>query len=272
MPLLIQAVYTIDRAQKNSRQSCLPINSSDIHLLSVSGMAPRTRASQQHSSGSDSDSDVPEAISLSQSKKEIQQLDIQRKNAELAERKSKRVLNREKDRQLKERAEKNKYAALATTDGKGKGRAEAEAEADDLEARMERAMAEANEESGEDDSDDEQAYEEFGGVKIGDEESGSDEDESEGSEDSDQDDSEDEDDSEEELEEAPPPKSTKIKFNPDHLPDELFAAAFAPKPKRKPEAELETEPTNPPAKKRKATGTKDIMVGCVVICIFLMMN
>ncbi|KJA19258.1 hypothetical protein HYPSUDRAFT_204664 [Hypholoma sublateritium FD-334 SS-4] len=223
-------------------------------------MAPRTRASQQHhASGSDSDSDAPEAVSLSQSKKQIQQLDAHRKNAELAERESKRALNREKDRKLKERAEKNREAAAPAMAG-GKGKGKAEEEVDDLEARMERAMAEANEESGEEESDDEQEYEEFGGIKLGDQQSGSGEDDSEDNGDSSsEDDSEDEDDSNEE--DVLPPKSTKIKFNPEHLPEELFAAAFAPQPKRKPEAELEAERTNPPAKKRKASGTKDIVVG-----------
>ena len=120
-------------------------------------MAPHTLSAAIHhqASDSESDSDAPEAVSLFQSKKQIQLLDTKRKNAELAERQSKRVSNREKDKKLKERAEKNKAsAAPETAGGKGKGKSRATG-ADELEARMERAMAEANGESGEDESDEE---------------------------------------------------------------------------------------------------------------------
>ncbi|KAF8186824.1 hypothetical protein BJ912DRAFT_1111729 [Pholiota molesta] len=107
-------------------------------------------------------------------------------------------------------------------------------------------MAEAQEESGEDGSDDGQEFEDFEGINVGTDEddedggeSGSEEDSDGGSEndseadddDEEEDEADEDDDDEEDV--PPPSKSQKTKFNPDHLPDELFAAAFATKPKRK---------------------------------------
>ncbi|KAF8959861.1 hypothetical protein BDZ97DRAFT_1374089 [Flammula alnicola] len=227
-------------------------------------MAPHQSASE---SSHDEDSDAPEAVSLSQSRKQVKKLESERKNAELAARQNKRAQNRERDRKLKERAEKNSVKA------KGKGK---EVEPDGLEARMERAMREAQEESGEDEDEDEMSgrCEDLEGIGMGsdedEEDSGSDGDSEEDSEE----DSEgsglegDDGDEEEEGEEKEPPKSQKTKFNPDHLPDELFAAAFASKPKRTADSELdnENETTKRPAKKRKFSNVpKDVVVGSCAI-------
>lgn len=196
-------------------------------------------------------------------------------------RESKRAQNKERDMKLKERAQKNKVIASKPTKdkaAKGKGKADEE---DELQARMERAMAEAQEESGDDESDDRQEFEDFEGINVGtdeddedDGESGSDEDSEGGNEDDSEVDGDDDDDEEEEEadeddeeeQDVPPPsKSQKTKFNPDHLPDELFAAAFASKPKRKTDVELDTgADPNPPLKKRKPNTPKDIVIGYVI--------
>ena len=248
-------------------------------------MAPHHRPSD---SSEDEGSDAPEAVSLSQSKKHIQKLETSRKNAEIAQRQSKREKNRERDRKLKERAEKNKDEAAVKSSAKGKGKVvESQTGDDELQARMERAMQEAQEESSEDEDEDEaessSQFEESEGTSV----NGEDEEDEDSSiedhhaeeEDDDESESESEDESEDDSVHEEPPKSQKTRFNPDHLPDELFTAAFASKPKRKTLAENSEKDNDTtisrPAKKRKSSKIrKDVVIGYAILwnrlCINLM--
>ncbi|KAK0238641.1 hypothetical protein EDD85DRAFT_515902 [Armillaria nabsnona] len=93
---------------------------------------------------SDEDDDAPEAVSLSQSKKLIQQQNSSIRQFENAQKEKKRAKNRERDRKLKEQA-------LGRKKGKGKDEESSGDEGDDdAIARMRRAMKEAGEESDED--------------------------------------------------------------------------------------------------------------------------
>ncbi|KAF8148645.1 hypothetical protein B0H34DRAFT_668340 [Crassisporium funariophilum] len=227
-------------------------------------------APHRDTSDSSEDEGAPEAVSLSQSKKRIQSLETERKNAEIIERQNKRNQNRELDRKLKERAEENKM----------KGKKKAGNEEDGLEARMQRAMQEAQEEMDGLGESDEGEYEEFSGIAGGsggasgdgesDEGSESDEDEEE-DDDSDLDDEDDlsDSDDDEARQEELPQKSKKKVFNPDHLPDELFTAAFASQTaasKRK--ADDQGASTTLKSTKRKRSNVqKDVVIGSRAIRI-----
>jgi len=204
-------------------------------------------ASSSKSESSD-DEGAPEIISLVRSKKDIQKLDVELKKAEIAERQSKRRQNREMDRKLKERADMNRG-------GRKKGD-----DADELEARMQRAMQEAQEEMDE-------KVESESGSGSGD----SDSDSENSSEDEDDVSSLQNEQSSEEEEEAEilPPKPKKKTYNPDHLPDELFTAAFASQAstsKRKTTEDEEDKPLKQTSKKPKRShAQKDLIVGSRVI-------
>jgi len=204
-------------------------------------MAPHHSSSDSESSD---DEGAPETISLVQSKKDIQKLDAQLKKAEMAERQSKRRQNRELDRKLKERADMNR-------DGKKK--------AGELEARMQRAMQEAQEEM-----DEEGESGSGGGDSDSDSENSDQVDEDVSSLDDDQGSIHSEE-AEEEEAEILPQKSKKKTYNPDHLPDELFTAAFASQAsasKRKAPEDEEDKPVKQTPKKQKRSHTqKDLMVG-----------
>ena len=205
-------------------------------------MAPRHSSS--HSESSD-DEDAPETISLAQSKKDIQKIDAELKKAEMAARKSKKSQNREMDRKLKERADMNRG-----------GRQKGDDEVGGLEARMYRAMQEAQEEMDEEsesgnvgdsgkDGDDKEEEEDVSSLEL---EQGSDDD----------------DDEKEEAEIlAPDPLKKTYKAN--HLPDELFTAAFASKASKSKRKTKDIEEDNPPkqtSKKPKRSHTReDLIVG-----------
>ncbi|KAK0218157.1 hypothetical protein IW262DRAFT_1119626 [Armillaria fumosa] len=182
---------------------------------------------------SDEDDDAPEAVSLSQSRKLIQQQNSSIRQFENAQKEKKRAKNRERDRKLKEQAHGRKR-------GKEKEKEKDEESSgdegdDDAISRMRRAMKEAGEESDEDmdaemhDEDDE-----------GDEEEESDEEE-------------------EEFHGFDAPRKSN------HLPDHLFASAAASVPsiekKTKSKSSKEAEKT----KKRKRTTAKDRLLGSRVI-------
>ena len=222
-------------------------------------MAPHSRSDSESSE----DDGAPEIISLVQSKKAIQKLDAELKKAEMAERQSKRRQNREVDRKLKERADMNRG-------GKKKK------EEDELEARMQRAMQEAQEET--DEEGENESESEIGSRDEGEDEENNGEDEEDNGEDEedggeDEEDLEDDQGSEEDEEDdvetlAPKPKK-KTYNNPDHLPDELFTAAFASQAstsKRKATEDEEDKPLKQtPKKKRKRSHTqKDLIVGYVI--------
>jgi hypothetical protein len=140
---------------------------------------------------------------------------------------------------------------------------------------MERAMQEAQEESSEDEegkAESSSQFDEFDGISV----NGEDDDEEDSSndddhaEEEDDDESQAEDDSEDDAVHEEPPKSQKTRFNPDHLPDELFTAAFASKPKRKTLAEngeKDKDATRSrPTKKRKSSNVqKDLVIGYVIL-------
>ena len=206
-------------------------------------MAPQHSSS--HSESSD-DEDAPETISLAQSKKDIQKLDAELKKAEMASRKSKKSRNREMDRKLKERADMNRG-------GKQKGD-----EVAGLEARMYRAMQEAQEEMDE----------EGESGSAGDlEEDGDDKEEQEdvSSLEGEQGEEEEEEEEDEETEILLPNPLKKKTHNANHLPDELFTAAFASKASTSKRKVLDDEEDNSPKKTTKKPKRshiqRDLLVG-----------
>lgn len=181
---------------------------------------------------SSDDEGSPEAVSLSISKKTAASKRAALHNAQTQEALKKKEKNREKDRRLKEQAASSR---------------------DDLEARMERAMQEAQEESSEEDS----VAEEKGLVVLGDPVS-----------------------DEEEEEEILPQKirfdadkdedmdSGEEPANPNHLPDHIFAAAFAQKPTPKEAKPKSIPPRNKKTPKRKKQSAKDLVLGYAITCSF----
>ena len=203
-----------------------------------------------HHSSSDSESSdgegAPEIISLAQSKKDIQKLNADLKKAEIAARRSKKSQNREMDRKLKERAGMNR-------DGKQK----VDDEVGGLEARMHRAMQEAQEETDEGESGSVDDSEKDGDDKEEREDVGSLEDE--------QDSEEEEEEEEEKVETLLPNPLKKKTYKANHLPDELFTAAFASKASTSKRKDPDVEEDNPPkqtSKKLKRSHTRrDLIVG-----------
>ncbi|KAG7442915.1 uncharacterized protein BT62DRAFT_363684 [Guyanagaster necrorhizus] len=188
---------------------------------------------------SDEDNDAPEAVSLSQSKKLIQQQNSSIQQFENAQKQKTRAKNRERDRKLKDQAQgrkkgKGKEAVVDKEDEESSGDDEGD---NDAIARMQRAMKEAGEESDEDMDDDAEMH--------------SDEDEEEGEEEE-----------EEEFHGFDAPR------NSNHLPDHLFteAATFVSsvEQKTKPQSPKEAEKT----RKRKRSSTnkaKDRVLGSRII-------
>ena len=212
-------------------------------------MAPHHSSSDSESSN---DEDAPEIISLAQSKKDIQKLDAELKKAEMAARKSKKSQNREMDRKLKERADMNRGGKRKGDDDEVGGL---------LEARMNRAMQEAQEEMDEEGE---------SGGSVGDsEEDGDDTEEQEDGSSLEGELSSEEEEEEEEEEEAEilPPNPSKKTYNANHLPDELFTAAFASKASTSKRKDPEYEDDNPSkqtSKKPKRSQTRrDLIVGYV---------
>jgi hypothetical protein len=210
-----------------------------------------------HHSSSDSESsdgeDAPEIISLAQSKKDIQKLNAELKKAEIAARKNKKSQNREMDRKMKERADMNRG-------GKQKGD-----EVVGLEARMYRAMQEAQEE----------VNEEGESGSVGDsEKDGDDEEEQEDVSSLEGDQGSMEEEEEEEEAEIPPPNPLKKKtYNANHLPDELFTAAFASKASTSKRKAPDDDPPKQTSKKLKRLHTRrDLIVGYAFRFIFVSTN
>lgn len=211
-----------------------------------SDLAPR------HKESGSSDEEAPETISLTQSKQSVHRRETELKKAEILVKERKREENRERDRKLKERAERNR--------GKQKEKSGSSRDLD-LEARMQRAMQEAQDEMGEEESGDEEEFEGFGGLEGSDddesgeelssqeEESGSDNDES---------------DMESNLNDSDRDEQPGRISNPDHLPDELFEAAFkASTTSSKRKVEDIDSKTQLPSRKRKRNNAppKDLVIG-----------
>ncbi|CAL1710490.1 unnamed protein product [Somion occarium] len=223
-----------------------------------------------------SDDEAPEAISFNSEKKAAKGRDAALQQFQSEERLKTKEKNRRKDQALKERA-----LSKRKPDVKGKDKAVNEEEdeneddgslagpsRDDLEARMERAMRDAAEQSGSDLEDEEP--EEFEGFNADDSEA---DEFSEASDDSVSDESSEdelpvhvrEDGEEEESpseEEDVPPRKPSQKL--DYLPDHLFTAAFSQPEtssgaKRKAAASQKDTPTK---KRRRLKKTnKDIVIG-----------
>ncbi|CAL1710491.1 unnamed protein product [Somion occarium] len=206
-----------------------------------------------------SDDEAPEAISFNSEKKAAKGRDAALQQFQSEERLKTKEKNRRKDQALKERA-----LSKRKPDVKGK----AGPSRDDLEARMERAMRDAAEQSGSDLEDEEP--EEFEGFNADDSEA---DEFSEASDDSVSDESSEdelpvhvrEDGEEEESpseEEDVPPRKPSQKL--DYLPDHLFTAAFSQPEtssgaKRKAAASQKDTPTK---KRRRLKKTnKDIVIG-----------
>ena len=199
----------------------------------------------RHHFSSDSESSdnegAPETISLTQSKKDIRKLDAALKRVEVAVRQSKRRQNREVDRKLKVRA------------GINKGGEKMGDEAAGLEARMQQAKQETQEEVHEGGSESER-------VGGGDSENSGEEDEEDESGLKNGQGSKGEEAEILSLTKLPSKKKT---HNANHLPDELFTAAFASKaPTSKRKTTEEDNPQCQTRKKSKRSQThKDIIVG-----------
>ena len=209
-------------------------------------MVPYISDARSSDSGSDSE-DVPETFSLAQSKVAALSQNDALRQAEVAEKEKRKERNRQRDRKLKERA-------LLT------GRAKA-LDVDDVQARMERAMRDAD---AEEDSDDDTSEE---GENTGDEDMDDDDDSSEesGEEDKEMLPAE-EDTSDDDPEETEAPSSTSK--NLDHLPEHLFTTAFTPTaPSASVHATSSRKTTLDKKRKRRTPGTKDALIGYVFLPI-----
>ncbi|KAJ7488068.1 hypothetical protein FB451DRAFT_1553585 [Mycena latifolia] len=189
-------------------------------------------------SESELDADAPEAVSLTQAKHTARTQEAAREQLATEERKKRKARNRERDQRMKARAGERRGEA-AREDGD---------EVDGVESRMERAMREAEEESGEESGSGSASGEGEGDVQM----DGVDEEE-----DSSDDDDDDDDEEEEEMGGS----------NPHHLPEHLFASAFASGSVATPSSS-KSKLQAPASKKRKrATRTKDRVVGSRTIRI-----
>ncbi|RDB27407.1 hypothetical protein Hypma_004361 [Hypsizygus marmoreus] len=192
-------------------------------------------------SGSSDSEDAPETLSLAQSKQHVKKQEDVLQQVQAAEKLKRKARNQERDRRLKEQAENSK-----------RSRGDRDA---DLQARMKRAMQEAEAEMGEDGSeDDDEDEDEFRGI---DGSSGAEEDKDE----SEEDESGSEDESDEDEEMAVPLRS---KPNPNHLPDYLFEAAFSSQStrsslKRKAKDDVPTRKAR--RRTRSNASPKDVLMG-----------
>ncbi|KAK7444795.1 hypothetical protein VKT23_015112 [Stygiomarasmius scandens] len=190
---------------------------------------------------SDSENEAPELVSLSESKKTAKKQHENVRKAveeqETAVKKARKDRNREVDRRMKERAQKRKSDFQP-----GEEEEDAETTNNDVEARMLRAMQQAEAESGSElgELDDEEE-----GSVVSEEDEEDDIEEDEGSQD--------EDDEDEEIEDH---EDDLTKSN--HLPDHIFASAFS-----QPLKDVKIKKLSKPVKKRKKfrKGPKDAIVG-----------
>ncbi|KXN81395.1 hypothetical protein AN958_04784 [Leucoagaricus sp. SymC.cos] len=233
-------------------------------------MSPRRPST---SSSSESESDAPEAVSLSQSKKSIQKQNAEVWKAEQLAREKTKLKNRVKDQKLKERAVRNRKdedGVGLKKEGKRKkvemededeDEDEDEQEMNDAEARMLRAMqdAEGEESEGEANSAEFQEGSSFGRIDMDDNddlmEGGSGDSEEEVAED------------DFDQEETPKESLSKPKKSPNYLPDELFKAAFsqASKPALSPSKKPTASKMEQKKRKRTSSAPKDVIVGSKAI-------
>ncbi|KAG6865212.1 hypothetical protein C0991_004413 [Blastosporella zonata] len=199
-------------------------------------------APSHEDSASSGDEDAPESVSLAQSRRNIKKGDDALQKAHAAEKSKKKLQNQGRDRRLKEQAENSKRRRNEELEGEGDA---------ELQARMERAMQEAAAEMDEDGDSGDADEDEFKGIDIN-----SDEYSGEGSEGSGAGE-----DSDEEMKSDDEPGA---KSNPNHLPDHLFATAFA-STTTKATSKRKANQDPPTRKTRKRTRsnatTKDVLIG-----------
>ena len=210
------------------------------------------------SSDPGSDSDVPESLSLTQTKKSAQSQNKAWKQAHADEIRRKKEKNRTRDRELKERAELRK-------------RAKAE---DDVVSRMERAMGDAGDEDSEEEDEDDLEITTEGAHK---DEEGSEEYSEEGDVDED-DDMDSEVQTKHQEDDSMSDKSseeedfTSSNQNQNHLPEHLFASMSTPTPKQSMvSAPRKTQVHRKDTKKRSPhrTKPKDFVLGCVFLLLHI---
>lgn len=225
-----------------------------------------------------SDDEAPEAFSFTSSKKSVQSEAQALQQFHAEEKQKLKEKRRQRDRTLKERK--------AEAKGKGKGKSatavvedeseEDEAEGrkaggstDELEARMERAMREAQAESGEDGEGGD-----FDMEDVDEESEGSESEHESGEEDQDAQMNSDSENEEEENQaipakpKRPSAKESQSTQNKDYLPEHLFASAFSHLPTQtdsQTKHKSKKRAASPPTKKRKRVkkASKDVVVGYV---------
>ncbi|CAA7269680.1 unnamed protein product [Cyclocybe aegerita] len=233
-------------------------------------MAPRSQSPSD-------DDDAPETIALSQSKVSEKKREAQRQDAVAAGRHAQKEKNRELDRKLKERAQRTQGKASAAQHNTNARQKRKHLDRDDhgseegddvsdneLETRMRRSMREADEEGSDEGKEDE---DDGGGpLEDGPDSDGLEFSEEDGDEEDEHGDVATDADDDDDMKQEGPSRKRKGKLNPDHLPDELFAAAFSSTANSKPKRKAEEDVPNPSAvtKKRKRTKPKtpkDVIVG-----------
>ncbi|KZV76729.1 hypothetical protein PENSPDRAFT_730800 [Peniophora sp. CONT] len=216
---------------------------------------------------SDSESDAPEAITLSQSARAARGREQAMQELALTERREAKERNRARDERLKSQVagkREKKRPAAKRRKVEDLDEDEAEGSEDDetrrLQARMERAMAEA----GSEDDSEEGEEDEFMGIdedalEVPDDFGGQGSSEEDGADDMEEDmDSDEDEELGEEGSNSGPTKSGN------YLPDHVFAAAAAalPKgPKRSALVSSEADPKPQRKRKRAAKRAKDIVIG-----------
>ncbi|KAF7974164.1 hypothetical protein HWV62_13285 [Athelia sp. TMB] len=207
-------------------------------------MAPYISDTRSSDSGSDSEG-IPETFSLAQSKVAALSQNDALRQAEVAEKEKRKERNRQRDRKLKERA-------LLT------GRAKVP-DVDDVQARMERAMRDAD---AEEDSDANTSEE---GENTGDEDMDGSDDSDEGSGEEDEEMLQAEEDTSDDDPEETETTSSASK-NLHHLPEHLFTTAFTPTaPSGSVHAPSSRNSTLAKKRKRRTPGTKDALIGSRVV-------
>ncbi|KAI0916520.1 hypothetical protein AcV5_002988 [Taiwanofungus camphoratus] len=258
-------------------------------LFRSSASHPEQHMAHQRASVNESDDDAPEVFSFGSSRKAAQGEQDSLQQFRLAEKSKQKQKNRERDRVLKERAEQakaraktkgkakeveNRRVTRAAEDDESEGKPQRNGGRDDLEARMERAMREAAEES-----DSDSGMEGPGsrqGSPADDSETGDGdgtrEENSEGARDEDvmSEVNEDEDDAEEGLsdngeEESSPPSRFSASHN--YLPDHVFESAFStmsgPSLSSRRSPPTATLKSTPKKRKRVKRSSKDMIIGYV---------
>ncbi|KAI0916519.1 hypothetical protein AcV5_002988 [Taiwanofungus camphoratus] len=256
-------------------------------LFRSSASHPEQHMAHQRASVNESDDDAPEVFSFGSSRKAAQGEQDSLQQFRLAEKSKQKQKNRERDRVLKERAEQakaraktkgkakeveNRRVTRAAEDDESEGKPQRNGGRDDLEARMERAMREAAEES-----DSDSGMEGPGsrqGSPADDSETGDGdgtrEENSEGARDEDvmSEVNEDEDDAEEGLsdngeEESSPPSRFSASHN--YLPDHVFESAFStmsgPSLSSRRSPPTATLKSTPKKRKRVKRSSKDMIIG-----------